>query len=422
MGALKSPDWGLGRELWPQNSIYEVVIQNGPTLGMLPKDGTFGETIRHIALGTDIPQGVGADFSDAKGNKTGSLASLFQFSAMSYYSIFSIQNKLIEQAKINEATIVKPYARESKNALLAWTRDMSAFIFGNGGGAFGKGDGHNGGTFLATEKTIVLADPSRARFFHRGMKVQLSATDGTSGSVKAGALTVAGVEDDLDSNAGIITFVENVLDVIPNALTSDYLFRRSNFGQVITGFDGWIPKSRPGTSGVPATLFGLDRTLNSRQLSGFRLNAPNLTIYESGMKMATALVNAGAKPDTWIMNTSDWNVFRSQLEGAGNLVRTTAPSSGIGDWKPGLTYDAIKLFGPKGEVKTVADPDCPAGRSYMLQMDTWSLASIGPMVRLVDGERTEEFADAKESRFAGWNQVQCEAPGYNGTIQHATGA
>lgn len=419
MPALKSPDWGLSREIWPQNAIFEEVYKQGAWLGMVDKDGTFGETIRHIAVGTGTPQGVGADFSDAKANKTGSTAKVFQFSPKKYYSIFSIDNLLIEQGKIANATIVKPYARESEGALLTWTRDMSAFMYGNGGGAFGR---VNATAIVAGVATITLLDPQKARFFQENMRVRFSATDGTSGTIKPGVLTVAGVEDDDDVSTGVITFTTPVLDGIPTAAANDFIFRSSNFGNVINGLGAWIPFAKPGTSGVPASFLGVDRTLSSRKYAGFRIRGVGLTMYEAGMKSATALVNASAKPDTWLMNTNDWNVFRASLEGAGNLVRTTSPAAGIGDYKPGMSYDAIVLKGPRGDIKTVADPDCPVGRSYMLQLNTWTLASVGPMVRLVDGERTEENSDSKESRFAGYNELQCEAPGFNATIQHVTGA
>lgn len=421
MPALKSPDWNLSREIWPQDSIYEEVYKAGAFLGMVDKDGTFGEVVRHIAVGTGTPQGAGAGFGDAKAGKTGSTAKVFAFSPKRYYCIFSIDNMLIEQAKISGSTICKPYARESEGALLTWTRDMSAFMYGNGGGAFGRITN----TAIvpgAGVTTVTLLDPQKARFFQENMRVWFSATDGTSGTAKPGVLTVAGVEDDDDVSTGVITFTTPITDGIPTAAASDYLFRAGNFGNVINGLNAWLPSSKPGTNGVPASFLGVDRTLSARKYSGFRIRGVNLTMYEAGMKAATALVNASAKPDTWLMNTNDWNNFRASLEGAGNLVRTTAPAAGIGDYKPGMSYDAITLKGPRGEIKTVADPDCPVGRSYMLQLGTWSLASVGPMVRLIDGERTEENSDSKESRFAGYNELENQAPGFNATIQHVTGA
>lgn len=415
VGALKN-NWNLSKQAWPQNSIFMEVYKEGPLLGMIDKDGTFGEIVRNIAVGTGNPQGVGPTLSDAKAGKSGIVAKLFSFSPKKYYAAFSIDNLLVEQAKITGSTIIKPYMAMSSGALATWTRDMSAYLYGNGGGALGKIGSVSG-------STIVLSDPLKARFFNEDMRVTIAATDGTSGAAPVGPpLTIAGVEDDDAADAGTITFTTPVLASFPGAAAGQFLFRAGVFGNVINGLAAWIPPAKPGTAGVPASFLGVDRTVNSRKYAGFRIGALNLTYYEAGMKAATMMVNASAKPDTWVMNTNDWNVFRSQLEGAGNLVRTTAPAAGIGDFKPGMSYDAIVLKGPRGDIKTVADPDCPSGRSYMLQLNTWTLASVGPLVKLIDDQRTEENSDSKESRFAGFNELQNEAPGNNATIQHVAGA
>src|SRR5215470_6714689 len=137
MAALTSVTWNLGRELWPQNEIIEELLEESPFLGMVPKDTSFFEDVRHIAVGTGMPQGVGPDFGLAKGDKSPSLADVFAIRAKTYYALFSIQGRLMRQAKGDKGLIIKPYARESRNAITQWKRDMSAFLYGNGGGSIG---------------------------------------------------------------------------------------------------------------------------------------------------------------------------------------------------------------------------------------------------------------------------------------------
>lgn len=419
-GALSSPGWGLGKEIWPQKSIVRETYKADPLVGMIKKDSKFGETFRHIAVKTGTPQGLGPDFSEAKRNKSYSAAKVFAFSPKKYYALFSVENLLLEQSKIADAVIVDAYTEESEGALEAWNRDLSAFMYGNGGGAFARIASIGVGP---DANKIVLTDPLKARFFAEDMNVTLSATDGTSGAIKPGTpLRVIGVEDDDTADAGTITFSSPVLVNFPTAAPNDFLFRSGVFGNVINGLAAWLPPAKPGTAGIPGTFLGVDRTLNSRKYAGFRVNCLGLTFYEAGMKAATMMVNASAKPDTWVMNPNDWNVFRSQLEGAGNLVRTTAPSATIDGFNPGMNYEAIELTGPKGKIKVVAGADCPSGRSYMLQLDTWTLASVGPLVQLIDSKRTEENSDSQESRFAGYLEAYCKLPGNNATLQHVPGA
>src|SRR5262249_14975098 len=216
---------------------------------------------------------------------------------------------------------------------------MSAFLFGNGGGAFGvigsiTSSGRPG---APANDQIKLTDPLAARFFSEGMKVTISTTDGTSGAIMAGTpLECIGIEDDDTTDAGTLTFTTSVTGPgsnYPLAAPGNFLFRAGVFGNVINGLAAWIPKFKPGTNSVPASFLGVDRTINSRKYAGFRINCIGLTFYEAIMKALVRMASASVVPETWVMNVNDWNVFRSQLEGAGNLIRTTAPAAPIGSFK-----------------------------------------------------------------------------------------
>ena len=125
MAALQSPTWGLGRELWPQNRIYELLLKSSAWLGRVNKATDFGETIRHIAVGDGMPQGVGSKFQKAKANKSPSLADDFDLVTKSYYALISIEGNLLRKAKINKAVIVQPYADSYCQAALP--TGLSAF-------------------------------------------------------------------------------------------------------------------------------------------------------------------------------------------------------------------------------------------------------------------------------------------------------
>lgn len=416
--ALASTNWNLGRELWPQNDIYELVLKESPLLGRIKKDTKFGEDVRHIAIGSGLPQGVGPGFEDAKDAKSPSLADQVAIRAKTYYALFSIQGRLMRQAKIDKAVIVKPYARESRNAVLQWKRDISAFMYGNGGGAIGKIDS----TTVLSSQVLKLADTSKIRFFSRKMRLQFSATDGTTGTVRTGYVTIAKINKS-GPNKGQITIAESSLQAaITGIQTGDFIFRKGVFGNVINGLAAWIPPQDPGTGSIPGTFLGLDRTTDPEAYAGIRIDGTKLGVFEAGMVAASAIVDATGSPDLWVMSTTEWNNLRIELSGAGSLTFTAVPASGIGKYKPGLTYQAIEIVGPAGPIKVLADPDCPTGRSYMLQSDTWTLASTGELVSLIEGPMMEEMADAWENRFVGDLEMYTEAPGYNATIQHNAAA
>jgi len=427
MAALQSVTWNLGKEFWPQNDIYEELLDESPLLGMLKKDTSFGEDVRHIAVGTGMPQGVGPDFSLAKGDKSPSLADVFAIRAKTYYALFSIQGRLMRQAKIDKAVIVKPYARESRNAIRQWKRDISAYLFGNGGGAIGRLTS----TQVLTGNTLVLADPSKVRFFQRGMRVQFSTDDGSPAApagVKPGFLTITAISKS-GPNRGTLTFDQNLNVGVPSIAVSDFIFRHGVYANVINGLRAWIPPGDPGGTDpvtgltVPGTYLGVNRLLDTEAYAGIRIDGRSAgSITKAGRLAATALCDATASPDLWIVSTTEWNKIVDENTEAGKLTYNVTPAEGIGKYKPGASYETFTLKGPRGDIKVLADPDCPTGRSYMLQQDTWTLASTGPLVELIESPMMEEFADSWESRFVGDLELYCEAPGFNATIQHATGA
>lgn len=424
MGALSSPSWNLGRELWPQDAIYELLLKASPFLGRIPKDTMFGETIRHIVVGDGQPQGIGSTFQTSKANKSPSLADRFDLTTKSLYGTMSITGNLMRKAKINKAVIVQPYARESKNILLSMKRELSTHLFGNGGGAIGR----LRSSVTLTGNTFVLADTTKIRAFYRGMKLQLATTDGTSGVVKSGTMTIAKIVKS-GPNKGTITIAEaSITAAIPSAAASDFIFREDMFGSVINGLTAWLPRADPGSTDpvtgntVPTTFLGCDRSVDTEALSGIRVDGTQLSLYEAGMSAATSICDAGGTPSLWLMSTTDWNNLRIDREGVGKLIYTESPASGIGKYKPGMTYQAITLIGPGGPIDVLADPDCPTGRSFMLMEECWTLASTGDLVQLIVSGMDEEFADSKEDRFVSDSELCCEAPGWNATIQHSAGA
>lgn len=413
MGAATVTTWsGLVRSLWPQKKIYETLYDQSPFLGLISKDTTFDEKVRYIAVGTGAPQGVGPDFGVAKAAKTSSVSKEFAITAKTYYALFSIDGRLQRMARTNKSVIVKPLARETKNAIWQWKRDICRYLHGNGGGALFQASNVSG-------QTVTLLNRSEIRFVEENMQLECSTADGTSGSLKAGYVTVATVDQD----AGSFTVAEaSVAAGIPTVATTDYFFRRKAFGNVINGLEAWIPAT------VTATAFnGVDRTANRNRLAGLRTTSTaTMQPRAAALFLAKMVHEGGGKPDLYVQHTDDWYNLSLELQSAGVFQVTQAPSAKIGSYNIGIAYDGIKLQGPAGPITVVADPDATINVGRMLTKETWTLASTGELVSMVklggqDDLMDEESADSKEGRFVGDLQTICEAPGWNarGTLMAA---
>lgn len=433
-GALNVQGWNLSRELWPQGEIYEEVLDSSPTLGTMAKDTSFGELARHIAVGTGMPQGVGTKFEIAKGNKSPATASQFRMLPKTLYVVISLDGLLLRQAKVkgHEGMIVEPYARESKLAIQQWKNEQSTYIFGNGGGVLGQIDA----TSTLTTNTFKLKDINNIRHFQQGMWLNFSATDGTEVPLlgpRSNRVYITNIFRHGPLKGTIVTNATTasggLAAAIPGILNGDFIFRDGIYGDVIPGLNAWLPRADPGQNdpvtgiAIPGTFLGVDRTPDPSALAGIRFDATRMTILDGLIGSASAVVDSRGNPDLAVISTADWNLMRIQTSGAGVLTRTLMPAAAIDKYRPGLSYRAFEIEGPNGPIQVLADPWCPVGRGYMLMQETWTYLCVGELVQLTgDPLRTEDMADAGESRFVGDGTPYCEAPLFNSTIQFSPNA
>ena len=414
MAAASASTYKLLRDLWPQKSIYDELYRASPTLGIIKKDTGFYESHRFIDVGYGAPQGVGPNFTIAKNAKTASKTAEFSITAVTYYGLFSLEGRLMRQAKGDKAVIVKPLAREARNVITQWKRDLSRYIHGNGGGALGQ---ISAASNPATA-TITLTDTNTNRFIEQGMTLQSSSTDGTSGSVNAGSVTVKSVVRNLDATSTVTVDQASWQAGIPACLASDSIFRAGAFGTVLTGFEGWNPKADP----TSALFFGVDRSPDVQRLGGIRVSCIGKTPREAALRAARMVADVGGTPDTYILSTTDWEALQLELQSAGTLKYTQVPSAALGKFNFGLKYDAIQIMGPTGAINVITDPDATVGVGRMLSLDTWTLASTGELVSIIEGGAgpggmmMEDASDAFESRLVGDFQLYCEAPGLNARV------
>ncbi|MER3499762.1 MAG: hypothetical protein C4308_14635 [Chitinophagaceae bacterium] len=381
---------------------------------MIRKDTTFYEKQRQIGAGYSAPQGLGYKFPDAKAAKSASQSVEFSITQKSLYGTFSLEGLLMRRAESDKAIIVDPLKRESKNLIYTWMRELSRTIHGNGGGSLGR-------IAAVTGAEVTLTSFGDTRAFEKNIALEASATDGTSGTVKAGFVTIDRVQRDRKVPKLIAT--ANWAAGIPTVAANDFLFRRGGFGQAISGFDAWNPLWS--TTQLPGAFKGADRNLDPERLAGICLDARTLSPRLAALRAARLVHEAGGKPDTYILSTEDYENLANELQSAGLLRYSAVPATGIGKYQFGIKYDAIQIMGPAGPIDCLADPDAPVGIGRMLQRDTWVLASMGELVHWINGANPngmgmlENDQDEVEFRMVGDLDMYCEAPGWNCRVQLA---
>lgn len=395
----------LLKRLYPGNTHLDLAYTNHVMLGMFNKDNNFqGEAIK-IPVMTSRPQNRSATFAKAKGTGGGGKTSKQQFfliDTVENYNFGFVDNKTIQVSKGNKGAVTAALQHETDQAIKALARNLNIDLFGNGSGQIGQR------ASLSTD-TVTLSNVQDVVKFENGMTL-VASPNADGSSPRAGSADVVAVDRDagtvtLDSAAGITSFADN-----------DYLFVDGDIGEKLKGLDAWIPATAPTSS----PFFGLDRSVDPTRLGGVRFSGTNLTHREALIKCAARVHREGGMPDYVVMNTDDYAELSAELDSDIVYDKAIAQYYKMDKERASISYEAIVLNTPHGKMKILADRDCPVGVAYMLQMDTWTLHSVGDIVSIFNTDglpflRASDF-DGVEIRVHSYPQLSCDAPGKNARL------
>lgn len=270
--------------------------------------------------------------------------------------------------------------------------------------------------YVASATTIQLANVEDVVNFAINQVLDVSATqNGTSrarGTSGNGLIVTA-----RDVNQGLLTFAYAINDStngIPGISAGDFLFPNSSHSgatQIVPlGIEAYVGASAPATS---ATLWGAPVGTDSR-LNGLRMNATDGRSLEEALIQAASLVSREDGELSHFFCSHDTysriqTTMQSRLRHADVDVEDFAGFSGA------------MLRTNHGEVMIVPDRACPSNRIYGLDLKTWELASLGPLIDRVEDDGLpfirQTNADNFEARWASYAQLVCRAPGRNINIQ-----
>ncbi len=408
------------KKLYGPEKLEDLLYQMSPLLGMLPKyddfegDGTLNITVEHGGQ-----QGVTGNLPDAMSGKTSNVYKRFAVTRGQVYAVGSIDGLLIRASRSNKGAIVRSLDKEQKRLLRALQRNVSMFVFGNGGGALGQFTVTSGaGT---TTYVFQLSRPADVVWFEVEQTLIAYSTDGlTSGTARANAGTVSAV----NRRTGAITVTTTVAGNLDAWANNDYMFIKGECPQThgaqtavaqnITGLGGWLPIADP----TATAFFGVDRTVDPTRLAGIRYldNAGGPILETLQMAMGFAK-QEGCTADTIVMNPIDIQKLCVSLEGKTYITRSAERSNGS---KSAVGYRGVVVATPLGDMGVFSDSGCPVGRAYALDLDTISFHHVGELFGYCEDDGLtmlrESAADAYTWRMAVFGNVVVDAPGRNAIV------
>lgn len=387
------------KEIYPDGAPKEMIYKNAPFLGMLPKDTeeAYGEHIKVPLLYAD-PQGTSANFSNAGTNTTSNKWVAFELDTIDYYGRHTIDGRAIDKSKKDRGSFVRGLKAAMDGIMRSVKRRLSHNLYRNHGGALGQ---------IATggiaSDVVTLTSSRDTRFFEPGMVLVGDTTDGTSGAVHAGTVTVESVQ----RNSGTVTATADWTAGIATLAAADYLFKQGDFGAMMDGLESWVPASDPSST----AFNGVDRSVDPLRLGGIRDDLSDRPIEEAVQDALQLCSDEGAETDVIMLCSADWNKLAKALGSKKEYGKRSAYDAEVG-------YKSIMVAGPSGDVDVISDPDAPEGVMWALQMDTWKLYSMGDLVRVLDDDGLpylrQADADGVEIRIVSRPQLGCNAPGHNG--------
>jgi hypothetical protein len=395
----------LLKERYPNGLTIDRLYRSSPFLAMITKDKdlAYGKNIR-VPIRYAHPQGVSATFATGRTNMVGSAQKAFDVTTSNYYGFGQVDGEAIKKGSRDVGSFIKILEGEVDGAMYQVERALTKYFFGNGGGSLGTISADS----TVASVTIKLTNPSDIVFFEPNMVLVAASTDGTSGAIEAGSVTVTKV----NRVTGELTAGANWSAGIATLAVGMHLFRQGDFGTVWKGYRAWVPDSAPSAT----TFFGVDRTTDTR-LGGLRGDLSALPIREAVQTALELVHREDSMCDFGVLNSLDYKNLALSLQGAGMYNLTTVEN------EAGVGIKAISVMGPRGECAIISDPCAPKGRLLMGERDTWKLCTMGDMVEMLQDDGNAMLrvvdADAVELRLVSRGQLVCFDPGKNGNFQIA---
>ena len=388
------------KEHYKPLTVKNMVYKDNPLLALMPKYERFGGENMPVPVQYGIANRRSADFATGQGLNTATELARFVLTRVKDYSFASITGETIKATEGAADAFLKYATLEIDGAIQSLTRSLAVSMYADGSGSLGQ--------VSVAGTTLTMLKPDQITNIEVGM--ELNAATAAAGAIKAGTTMVV---QTVNRDAGTFT-----VDNAGAAATNDFIFQRGDAqnggaAKKISGLEAWLPASAPGGGD---SFFSQNRSVDATRLGGIRFDGSAQPIEEALISAASRLAREGGSPSHCFMNFANFSNLEKAL---GSKVVYDKVSSDDAD----IGFQSLTILGPKGPIQIVADQNCTPDVAYMLQMDTWTLNSLGdaPHILALDGNRMlrEASADAYEVRVGFYGNIGCTAPGYNARVKLA---
>ena len=405
------------KQLYPDEAIRQMGYLSNPFYALVARDTDFVGEVSKEPIVVSAVQNRSATFSTANTSATNSITRAFLLSRVQNYSNAYIANEILLASMSDKGAFLQALKFEIDKALFSLTKSIATQLFRAGTGTVARIA--STATINSAVTMVVLANPEDIVNIEYGMNLAFSATDG--GAARAYASTGAYVVS-VDRQAGSFlcsaTFggaAAALTSLITGVAVSDYIYQSAgDINKTISGLQAFLP----GSAVTSTSFFGVDRTIDKTRLAGITLDASSYSIDEALIQGSNLVAREGGRPDYVFMSFKDFSNLVTTLGAKQQYIQHT--NVDVKDPGVSVGYSGVKIIGATGPMTVVPDVNCPVGKAFVLQMDTWKLKSLGEPARLFDGDSLTVIRDPSGDnvivRCVSYAQLSCRAPGWNAVV------
>lgn len=389
----------LLKENYSDDAIKERIYLASTTWARARKRTNFFGKRKIVPVKYAHNQGIGPTVAIAKANVGNLEAVDFIVSRKKQFGLSRLDRELLKVAKVDKHAFLEATDEEINGTTKGLVHRLCMQLHRNGGGAIGKLDG----SCNVATPNLVLNNVADAKNFKPGMVLQADTTDGTSGAVEAGTVTVSAV----DQATGAITLTGNGTAGIGTLTNVMYLFPQGMFGIGASGLDAWNPATV-----TSAAFNGVDRSVEPVLLAGNRKTASGSTVEDALIDAAMFFTQWGDF-DTVILDNAKAATLLREL--GSKAVYMPGDSS---DGTMGLKKLMLNIPTGKGSIEVMVDAYQPTDCARFVRWDCFSIDSADQAPHIQRDEKTGYIAfpvdgeDQVEVRQAAyWNVIVTDPSG-----------
>lgn len=408
------------KEYYTDEMVRELAYADNVLLGLFQKVTAEGsEVVQPVSYGK--PGNASAVLATAQTNSTNGNWKSFHMTLASQYKPAFIDTKVMLASKTDRGAFAKAF-EVFDNSHTSLSEKINRHGYRTTSGSIGKFDGVN--TVVAAA-VGYLTDKADVWNFEEGDVIALAAAaDETGAAVRAGTITVSAT----DPEAGTVTFSGNITAGVGAAVNTDYLYHAGDYDACAAGLESWMPTGSTRATKLGTSFFGVTRTAHPERLGGVYVDATTASygdLNEIITMLTSKVVARKGKPNVIVMHTDRfaqlqllWLSKQTQFD---NITVNITESVGGRMLTFGTAYPGMKAMVGGQLLTVIADRCCPSNKLYALMTKTWRWWYYGSSLPCFPNQELGASilnpgatTDSYEGRVAGYYQLGCSAPGWNG--------